>query len=108
RPSRRGVKRHRNYTVEEAARATGTCKGTVRRWLKQGLPAITDRRPALILGEDLIAFLDRRNPGRQKCLPHECYCFTCKFPRSPAFGAIEFFPLSVTSGNIRALCEACG
>lgn len=108
RPSRRGIKRHRNYTVEEAARGTGTCKGTLRRWLKQGLPAITDCRPTLILGEDLIEFLDGRKRARQKCLPHECYCFSCRRPRSPAFGAIEFFPLSISSGNARALCETCG
>jgi hypothetical protein len=33
----RGIKLHRNYTVDEAARALGCSKGTVRRWLKIGL-----------------------------------------------------------------------
>lgn len=106
-PNARAVKRHRSYTVDEAARATGSCKGTVRRWLKSGLPAITDQRPALILGEDLIAFLDRRKRDRQKCQPHECYCLSCRQPRAPAFNAVEFVPLSVSSGNLRALCETC-
>lgn len=107
RPSGRSVKRHRSYTVDEAVRATGACKGTVRRWIKNGLPAITDQRPALILGEDLIAFLDRRKRDRQKCQPHECFCLSCRQPRAPAFDAVEFIPLSASSGNLRALCEKC-
>ncbi|MEX4006752.1 helix-turn-helix domain-containing protein [Neoaquamicrobium sediminum] len=106
-PNWRAVKRHRSYTVDEAARATGACKGTVRRWLKSGLPAITDQRPALILGEELIAFLDRRKRDRQKCQPHECFCFSCRRPRAPAFNAAEFIPMSASSGNLRALCEEC-
>lgn len=107
RPTGRGVRRHRNYTIDEAARATGACKATVRRWLKQGLPAITDRRPTLILGEDLAKFLDARRATRQKCQLHECYCFSCREPRGPAFGAVEFFQLSASNGNLRALCEVC-
>lgn len=108
RPWGRGVKRHRSYTVDEAARATDACKGTVRRWLRNGLPAITDRRPTLILGEDLIAYLGNQKRPRQSCQPHECYCFSCRRPRSPAFAEVEFHPLSVSSGNMRALCAACG
>jgi hypothetical protein len=107
RASARGVKMHRSYTVEEAARATGACKGTVRRWLKQGLPAITDQKPALILGGDLIDFLKARNKPRQACRLHECYCFSCRQPKLPAFGAVEIFPLTASSGNLRALCETC-
>ncbi|MES0096396.1 helix-turn-helix domain-containing protein [Mesorhizobium sp. M0019] len=107
RPSMRGVKMHRNYTVEETARATGACKGTVRRWLKHGLPAMTDQKPALILGGDLIDFLKRRTQPRQVCRPHECYCFSCRQPKAPAFAAVEFLPLTRSSGNLRALCESC-
>lgn len=107
RPSGRSVRRHRSYTVDEAARATGACRGTVRRWLKNGLPAIIDQRPALILGEDLIEFLEQRKRDRQKCQPNELFCFSCRRPRSPAFGAVEFIPISASSGNLRALCETC-
>jgi len=67
RPSRRAVKLHRNYTVDEAARVLGISKGTVRRWVKTGLAAITDRKPILILGGDLIAFIDARLATKQRC-----------------------------------------
>lgn len=107
RPTSCHVKRHRNYTVEEVARLTGVCKGTVRRWLKGGLPAMTGQRPILILSEDLIAFLDGRRRNRVRCKPHECYCFSCRRPRAAAFNAVEVVPLSLSSGNLRALCETC-
>lgn len=107
RPTSRRVKRHRNYTVDDVARITGVCKGSVRRWLKAGLPALSDRRPILILAEDLVAFLDGRRRDPIRCKPHECYCFSCRRPRAAAFNAVEVVPLSPTSGNLRALCETC-
>ena len=65
-PGRRGIKIHRNYTVDEVARIRGVAKITVRRWIKGGLPALTDRKPTLILGEDFAQFLPgpRRLRGR--------------------------------------------
>jgi excisionase family DNA binding protein len=59
-PNYRRVKIHRSYAVEQAARRLGVHKNTVRAWIKVGLPTIDDRRPILILGSDLIAFLRAR------------------------------------------------
>ena len=78
RPNWRGIKIHRNYEVGEAARDLRVCKGTVRRWIKSGLPTLTDRKPMLILGEDLIAFHKARTGKRQTCQPNECYCVKCR------------------------------
>jgi DNA-directed RNA polymerase specialized sigma24 family protein len=41
RPTGQRIKTHRSYDVTEAARALGVAKGTVRRWLKDGLPCRT-------------------------------------------------------------------
>jgi excisionase family DNA binding protein len=74
-PNRRSVKIHRNYTVEEAAHITGSAKGTIRRWIKSGaLPAITDRKPNLILGGDLFDYLKARATSGPKLRLNECYC----------------------------------
>jgi excisionase family DNA binding protein len=108
RPNGRAVKKHRNYTVEEAARALGTCKGTVRRWIKAGLPALTDRKPVLILGEDLSVWLLARKSPPQRCAPGECYCMKCRAPRKAAERMAEFVPMNTAGGNLRALCETCG
>ena len=48
----------------------------------------------------------RRVPKRT-CRLHECFCFACREPRTPAFGEVEFHPLTPSSGNMRALCAAC-
>jgi hypothetical protein len=62
-PNPRLVKIHRNYSVEDIARLFGVHKNTVRSWLKQGLAAIDDRRPTLILGRELMRFLQERRQG---------------------------------------------
>ena len=78
RPNRRAIKQHYSYTSEEAARVLGVSKGTVRRWMKDGLPCLTDQRPFLILGTDLRDFLKYRNRPRQTCQLNECFCFRCQ------------------------------
>jgi len=108
RPSRRSVKIHRNYTVDEAARVTGYAKGTIRRWIKSAaLPAITDRKPNLILGGDLADYLKARAASGPRLQLHECYCFRCRAPRTPALGMADYVPLTSTTGNLRALCGTC-
>lgn len=89
RPSYRAIHTHLSYTVDELARATGVCKATVRRWLKAGLPAITDMRPALIVGADVIAFLRQRRRSARRCKLGELFCFACREPRRPAYGEAE-------------------
>jgi hypothetical protein len=108
RVSWRAVKLHRNYTVDESARLIGVSKGTVRRWLKAGLDALTDRKPTLILGGDLANYLKARAKPRSRCGPGECYCFKCRMPRKAAGDMADFIPLTTTGGNLRALCESCG
>ncbi|MBN9567353.1 MAG: helix-turn-helix domain-containing protein [Alphaproteobacteria bacterium] len=105
---RRKVKRHHSYTVDEAARAIGAAKGTVRRWLNKGLPAIRDRRPYLILGEDLTDFMAGRARPKHSCPPGTCYCVKCRAARQPGGGMAEFVPTNAVSGNLRALCPECG
>jgi excisionase family DNA binding protein len=106
-PNRQCVKIHRSYTVEETARALGIAKGTVRRWIKGGLPALTDQRPTLILGSDLAQFLTTPKTPRQTCQQYECYCVKCRSPRKPAGDMAEFILLTPTTGNLRAICPTC-
>ncbi len=103
----RSVRRHRNYTVDEASRALGVCKGTVRRWIKTGLPALTEQKPALILGGALIAFLKARIPAKQTCRLEECFCLACRTPRRPAFDEVEVRLQQSGGGMITGLCSEC-
>ena len=101
------AKIHQTYTVEETAHNQGVAKGTVRRWLKNGLPSLNDRKPCLILGGDLADFLKSRKKPKQTCKPQECYCFKCKAPREAAFGEAEYKPTTMTNGQLIALCRQC-
>ncbi|MBG6199752.1 hypothetical protein IWQ48_000870 [Labrenzia sp. EL_13] len=101
------IKSHRSYTVDEAARALRVCKGTIRRYLKNGLACLDDKRPLLILGQDLKSFLYTRRKPKQTCKINQCFCMSCKAPRKPAFNEVEFHPTKAERGNIRALCEVC-
>ena len=67
-PNPRLAKIHRNYTVDEVACLFGIHRNTVREWIKRGLPTSDDRRPMLILGRDLLAFLQaRRTKNKRPC-----------------------------------------
>jgi hypothetical protein len=105
--TRTGINIHRGYSVDEVARARGVTKGTVRRWTKSGLPAITDQKPLLILGEDLVEFLAMRKAPSQRCSLYECYCVKCRAPRRPGGDMAEYVPLAPKTGNLRAICPVC-
>ena len=108
RPNPRHVKIHRSYTVEEAACLLGAHKNTIRHWLKSGLPAIDDRRPTLVHGRDLRAFLElRRRKAKRPCPPGHLYCLRCRSPKRPAGRMTDYLPMTPISGNLRAICPEC-
>lgn len=107
-PNHRLVKIHRSYTVEEIAKLFGIHKNTVRGWVKVGLNTIDDKRPMLILGHDLVAFLQaRRLKNKQTCKPGEIYCVGCRAPKFPAGNMVEYSPVTEKFGNLTAICPDC-
>ena len=107
-PNYRRVKIHRSYAVEQAARRLGVHKNTVRAWIKVGLPTIDDRRPILILGSDLIAFLRARRARKKRpCSPGQMYCFRCRAPKFPAGDMAEYIAITEKVVNLTAICPDC-
>ena len=107
-PNPRLAKIHRNYTVEEVAALFGVHRNTVREWVKRGLPTNDDRRPMLILGRDLVAFLRaRRAKNKRTCQPGEIYCVRCRAPKKPAGDMADYQPVTETLGNLIAICPDC-
>lgn len=103
------LKIHRNYTIEQAAELLGAHVQTVRGWARGGaLPVCEKKRPALIVGADLRAFLQKREAaGKRHLGPNEFYCLKCRAPRRPAGMMADYEAKSDRAGRLVALCEAC-
>jgi hypothetical protein len=102
------VKIHRTYTVDEVARLFGNHKHTVRAWIKAGLPTCDSKRPTLILGSALRAFLQaKRAAHKKRCGPGEMYCLRCREPRTPALRMAEYKPVTDKLGNLAGICPVC-
>jgi hypothetical protein len=107
-PNYRLVKIHRNYMVAEAATLLTVHRNTVREWIKRGLPTTDNRRPLLIRGCELAAFLlARRAKSKQPCRPGEIYCVRCRVPRAPAGDMADYRPLAGNYGNLIGICPCC-
>jgi hypothetical protein len=105
----RRVKLHHSYSVDDAACTLGVHKNSVRGWITKGLEPIDRHRPMLFAGSTLREFLIAQRSGRKRpCQPGTLYCFRCREPRNPALGMVDYAPISAVSGNLKALCGACG
>ena len=109
RPNPQRVKLHRIYSATELAVCCGVHKNTVRDWQAKGLVPIAKGRPTLFDGATVRAFLAKRKASRKRpCPPGTIYCFKCRDPQPPALGMAEFTHGKATTGDLSALCGACG
>ncbi len=103
-----GIKRLHSYTILEAAGVTGVSERTIRAWIKQGLAAMTDERPTLVRGDELITFIKSQRKARKSPLsPDEFYCLKCREARKPAGGLVDC-ETNGTRAKLTAICEICG
>jgi hypothetical protein len=108
-PNHRLVKIHRSYTVDAVATLFGTHRNTVREWLRKGLATVDQRRPLLIHGSDLVAFLKkRRAANKSPCRPGQIYCVRCRAPRDPVGFRAIYQSLTASGGNLVGVCSTCG
>ena len=108
-PNPRRFKRLRTYTVDEIARLAPAHKNTVRRWLREGLTPIDDKRPTYVLGRTVIEFLEeRRRISKKPCPPGFIFCLPCRGLKEPTGRKAELVLSHLTTGNLRGRCPDCG
>lgn len=108
RASSRRIKSNRTYNLQEAADVAQVTVQTIRAWGKRGLRMMTGKRPYLILGADLKAFLQEARAANKKPLEiGQFLCMRCKRPQPPAFGMADYEPKSAAHGYLTAFCAAC-
>lgn len=108
-PDLRRIRASACYTAAEVSDLLGVTVGTVRSWMKQGLPCLTDSRPFLMPGDELKAWLkDRQTRRRQSCQPDEIFCFGCRAPRRPQPGTVTIVPRNEKTTIIKGRCPVCG
>ena len=104
----RRIKIHRSYTVEELADALGVHKNTVRSWIKSGLRPTDDRRPSILRGVDVAAFLNsRRKAAKRPCGAGEIYCFKCRTAKTPDGLMADLEVTGPSSGRLVGICPTC-
>ena len=108
-PDLRCIRASACYTAPEVADLLGVAVGTVRSWMRNGLPCLMDTRPFLIPGDKLKAWLkDRRKRRRQECQPDEIFCFGCRAPRRPQPGTVTIVLRNAKTTITKGRCPVCG
>ncbi len=98
------ISRHLSYTLPEIAARLSMTKKSLYRWINEGLPVVLgQKKPILIRGDDLKAFINARNSkNKVKLKRHEFYCLRCRAPRRAKRGTIT------KSGDTRkGECSVC-
>ena len=77
------------YTVPEIATRLAIVTGTVRNWIRAGLPVIDGESPKLVHGMALKQWLNRCKAERARpCQSDEMYCLRCRSPRPVMPGSL--------------------
>jgi len=105
----RGICKDRVYTIKIAARIIGVSEARFRQWVKEGLRLITDQRPYLVRGADLIDFLQKREAANKVPMGKgQFFCMRCKAPRDPREGSVSYTATTALTGRLSGVCDACG
>ena len=102
------IKQDVTYDFHEISLLLDVSKGTVRHWEKEGLPVMKFRRPYLVKGSELKAFLSKRQSRiKHTCKEHEIYCLSCKVPRCAWENAVDVKAVNEKKLMLSGICSTC-
>jgi hypothetical protein len=108
-PDMRRIRPSATYTASDLAKAADRRIETIRRWYREGMPALTDTTPLLFDGTEVKAWL--RNEWakkKQPCAANEAYCARCRQPRRFAQGTTQRQANTGKTFMLRGRCHVCG
>ena len=104
--STRLIKRKRSYTYKDIADLFAIHVRTVQEWRKEGLNILSESNPYLVMGRDLINFLNSRQKKRKVSLkPNEFYCVTCRKAVLPVSESIKEKEQAMLGGGAKSISK---
>ena len=104
-----GLRPSQSYSPKEIAKAVGVAEATVGDWIREKrLPAMTNGNPHLVLGSDVVVFLEKKRTKNPPLAENQFRCMHCRTERTALGGMADFKVTSTHLGLLRALCDACG
>tara|TARA_E500000318_G_scaffold112056_1_gene133737 strand:+ start:2617 stop:3039 length:423 start_codon:yes stop_codon:yes gene_type:complete len=108
-PDFRRIRPTHTYTVPELANVLEKNISTVRRWCREGLPVLDQRRPTLIDGAEAKTWLKERwGAKKTRCGSDEAHCLRCRVPRAFLPGTESSRALTQKTSILSGLCVSCG
>lgn len=105
--STRGINGHQSYSIDEISYILDVTPQTIRTWIKSGmLEAMTSKKPFLVYGANLKAYLDNRRKVSTRLGPGEFYCLSCRTMSRP-YGDMADHSFLGTQQRLSALCGEC-
>jgi predicted transcriptional regulator len=111
------IREHSSYSINQASKLLKVNRKTIFRWIQEGLPLLDEnRRPRLIMGYDLKAFIKASREAKKiKLQPDEFVCFRCKKAVKAKEGTLKLEKTGKKIGKngkdqkrLRGDCEECG
>lgn len=102
------VKANATYDVLEAARALNVTPATIRNWIKDGLEAMTNSKPYLILGAAIREYLRAKYAAARRPLQtDELFCPSCRKGRKPINMRVIHSQVSIKTDLLKGVCGYC-
>jgi hypothetical protein len=103
------IKSALTYDIGEAAQALGVTSATIRNWIKDGLPVMSERKPHLILGDALKSYLRaKRKTSKRPLDADQLFCPSCSAGRRPVGLIVTAALVSPSTQLLKGICPTCG
>lgn len=108
-PDMRRIRPSATYTATQLAKAADRRIETIRRWHREGMPALTDTNPLLFDGAEVKVWLhDKWEKKKRPCAANEAYCGRCREPRRFAHGTTQRKRNTGKTFMLHGRCHVCG